>query len=189
MSASKVIARSTPGHSPDTPLIVTSSFCWHERLCVTSSCIGSAHSARLQTGLQDACFTLRCRIQEKDVKLKSMEESLQAAQESSSAREQTAEVFINEILGLHISDALFLILFMYCSSLSLLLKLFLTRRLWSSSWTPCRQRWSSWDRRRRQKCWPVLIPSSKNSRLSELLTHTHLCSRCSPPVLPRHKSD
>ena len=62
----------------------------------------------------------------------------------------------------------FLVLLMlHCPSLSSRLKQFLSRRLWSSSWLPCRQRLSSWDRRRLQKSWPVLVASSKNSRLSK----------------------
>lgn len=43
--------------------------------------------------IMNPCLTVFCRIQEKEVKLKSMEKSLQAAQDSSSTREKTVEVW------------------------------------------------------------------------------------------------
>lgn len=48
-----------------------------------------------------------------------------------------------------------------------------SRRLWSSNWLPCRQKWSSWGRRRSQKSRAALAPSSKISRLSKHQKYTH----------------
>uniref|UniRef100_A0A665WVI7 Ribosome receptor lysine/proline rich domain-containing protein n=1 Tax=Echeneis naucrates TaxID=173247 RepID=A0A665WVI7_ECHNA len=52
----------------------------------------------------NTCFTMLCRIQEKDVKLKSTEESLKAAQDASSSREKTIEVIVLSSLRLSEKD-------------------------------------------------------------------------------------
>lgn len=147
-----------------------SSHCWY--------CEDKQISQALQ--YIDPYFIVLQRIQEKETKLKMVEESLQAAQDSSSAREKTVEVQPFPCISINsLADfkrPFLHIVLQCCPCLGSCLNQFLSHRLWSSSWLPCRQRWSSWDRRRQQKRWPALLLSSKNSRLSELNQHLSVSS-------------
>lgn len=154
------------------------------------------------------------RIQEKDEQIKSMEESLQAAQDSTSAREKTIEVCAHwcqriapyslihtldslafaycrcpggggEIFNCNMFRNMFFLIWSVLSQFELYVwSRVLSCRLWSGRWLPCRQRRSSRDgvRRRQQRNRPqpvpMLVPSSKRSRLSKYMTTFTTMSPC-----------
>lgn len=111
-----------------------------------------------------------------------MEESLQAAQGNITARDQTVEVraflfWTRENQQTTDSSSPSVL------ESTLAWSTFCRGSLWSNSWPPCRQTWSSWDRRRCQRSPAFLLLTSRNSRLSEWIQHVTVLSCSVIPTL------